>query len=119
VLKADIISTIQQDLNARLLQTLTMAVDMPAHQGTSSIHGSYVRYDGSAAYKYYGKYTSDFPAHWEVKIWRSTDMPNDVLIGARAELSGDLLNGIQVDTDILQALVIAEVERGIEDAKDI
>ncbi|MGP0008037.1 MAG: hypothetical protein ACLPIG_04915 [Methylocella sp.] len=86
---------------------------MTIHKGTSNIHGSYVRNDGSV-YKYYGKFTSDWPAYWEAHIWRDTDVPLDVYKNSLAKLFEELVN-IEYDSHILLEVVRNRIEQGIEE----
>jgi hypothetical protein len=56
------------------------------------VKGRYRPYDQDTEYLYIGRYTTDFPSHWETKVHRSDDRFSDVLKEFRVELSGPLVD---------------------------
>src|SRR6266481_3853651 len=73
---------------------------LPGHQGR------YRPYDEDTEYLYVGRYTADFPSHWEAKVRRSDDRFRDVLKEFRVELSGPLVD-IKTDPATLHALALS------------
>lgn len=75
------------------------------------IKGRYRPYDEDKEYLYIGRYTADFPSHWEAKVRRSDDRFRDALKEFRVELSGPLVD-LKMDATLRHALVIGAVEQG-------
>ena len=78
------------------------------------IKGRYRPYDEDTEYLYFGRYTADFPSHWEAKVRRSDDRFRDVLKEFRVELSGPLVD-IKTDSATLHALALSAIEHAIQE----
>src|ERR1700720_2794174 len=78
------------------------------------VNGRYRPYDEAIEYLYIGRYTADFPSHWEAKIRRSDDRFKDVLKESRVEFSGPLVD-IETGPGLRRALVIDAIERAIQE----
>jgi hypothetical protein len=76
---------------------------MTNYQG---IKGRYRPFDEDTEYLHVGRYTADFPSHWEAKVRRSDDRFRDVLKEFRVELSGPLVD-IKTDPATLHALALS------------
>jgi hypothetical protein len=74
----------------------------------------YRPYDHDTEYLYIGRYTADFPSHWEAKVRRSDDRFSDVLKEFRVELSGPLVD-IEIDATLRHALVVGAIEQAIQE----
>jgi hypothetical protein len=77
------------------------------------INGRCRPYDEDTEYLYIGRYTADFPSHWEAKVRRDDDHFRDVLKEFRVELSGPLVD-IKTDLSTLRALVAGAIEDAIQ-----
>jgi hypothetical protein len=78
------------------------------------VKGRYRPYDGDTEYLYIGRYTADFPSHWEAKVRRSDDRFRDVLKEFRVELSGPLVD-IKMEVTLRHALMIGAIEQAIQE----
>lgn len=77
------------------------------------VNGRYRPYDEDTEYLYIGRYTADFPSHWEAKVRRTDDRFRDVLKEFRVKLSGPLVD-IKMDARLRRALVIGAIEQAIQ-----
>jgi hypothetical protein len=84
---------------------------MPNYTG---VKGRYRPYDQDTEYLYIGRYTADFPSHWEAKVRRSDDRFSDVLKEFRVELSGPLVD-IEIDAALRHAVVVGAIEQAIQE----
>ena len=78
------------------------------------VKGRYRPYDQDTEYLYIGRYTADFPSHWEAKVRRSDDRFRDVLKEFRIELSGPLVD-IEMGGTLRHALAVGAIEQAIQE----
>jgi len=78
------------------------------------VKGRYRPNDQDTEYLYIGRYTADFPSHWEAKVRRSGDRFRDALKEFRVELSGSLVD-IEMDATFRRALVVGAIEEAIQE----
>jgi hypothetical protein len=84
----------------------------------SPIKGYYVRLRDGQGFKFFGSYTSAFPAAWEAYIWYAEDKPHDVLKDAREKLYGPLLD-LNLQPCLLHDLAFGAIEQRIEICRTI
>jgi hypothetical protein len=78
------------------------------------VKGRYRPFDQDTEYLYIGRYTADFPSHWEAKVRRSDDRFRDVLKEFRIELSGPLVD-IEMGGTLRHALAVGAIEQAIQE----
>jgi hypothetical protein len=78
------------------------------------VKGRYRPNDQDTEYLYIGRYTADFPSHWEAKVRRSDDRFRDVPKEFWIELSGPLVD-IEMGGTPRHALAVGAVEQAIQE----